>query len=207
MKTAILIAPGPSFDPSQLSQYHEVGDCYTVNRALRAYADILLRPKAAFFMDHLTEFQGSERPLIHDPTLLKVVNYNKKTTWKPVENVQYIRITGNRSEQIDPFETPSYKGPLLTTLIGWQFLVKKGYSRIGLVGVDCTNQQQSYFHEWEEPKSLTAKKSIKYDQVRLFFHAWNKHAVAKGATTINLSPKSLLSEFLPTKTVGEMARE
>lgn len=206
--SAVLVCPGWSFKPADLPKLHRLGDVYAVNRALRAYQGLSLRPVGVFMMDVATEFEA-ERSLIEDPSVTKYLREGK-TEGYPTENVVTVRLSKPTSYISDPFETASLGAQridlncwLLTTLVGWQTLVLKGYRSIYIVGCDCYFQGQPYYCEHTDPDYIRRRKAKAYRRVKEWLSYWQPAALNRGVGTFNLSPDSKLIEFLVTVSVDE----
>ncbi len=203
MNNAVLIAPGPSFNPEHLLSYHELGDCYTINRALRAYIGREpLIPKGAFFMDSASLFE-EERPMLVNENIEKIVNSKKKASWAQYPNVIWFEYN---EELVKKREVP-----YLTTVMAWLALTatrtdRPKYKRIFLVGVDCQFEgDKPYFLDNLEIKGEQGRLRRKnYNRCYDFLKAQLPAArEVYGVETINLSPASKLADFMPTMTVAE----
>lgn len=216
-EAAVLVCPGWSFNPSDLPKLHRLGDVYCVNRALRAYHGLSLRPKGVFMMDSASEFE-IERPLIEDARITKYVREEKRQGY-PFENVITIKLTKpteanpdfNRQFALhDPFVTASLSAEkielncwLLTTLVAWQSLVLKGYKRIYIKGCDCWFQGEPYYCEHKDPDFVKRRKAKAYRRVKEWLNYWQSSAVRRGTGTFNLSIDSKLIEFMVTVSIDE----
>lgn len=215
MKRAILIAPGPSFSPEMLDDLHDLGDCYAVNRAIRAYQGSSLRPKGVFLVDGFEQFPD-EMDILAEPEFKKIGSKNREKSftlpkpgytgedkkWRRVPNCEFWKISVDE-EATSPFreDDPNiYVGPLMTTLFGWWYLSQR-YKQVCLIGADCSS---GYYFEFQEPEKRTAKKAQRYDLVYERLKGWHEIAKERGCETINLSQTSRLADFLPTMTVEEM---
>ena len=200
MRTAVIVCPGPSFKPADVPSLHALGDVYALNRAIHAWKEHPILPKAAFFLDELRHFD-KEMGFIRRQDLLKIGRQSRHSDWDGIPNVRLIVFEKCASLKPNPFERPVLASPMLSTLVAWQMLVREGYSRIYIVGCECRIGPSVYFCEWKGTDQDIERRRRAYKQVFNFLHRWVP--LAQGVETINLSPTSRLKRFMRTMTVAE----
>jgi hypothetical protein len=197
--TAILVAPGPSFDPASVPELLKMGDVYAINRAIRSFTG--QKPKAVFLLDKFECFP-EEAEQLKDARLKKIVSVQYGETWRDVPNVEQLRLNIKKERKYDPLIYREYTGPFLTTLVAWWYLAVAGYKRIGLVGVDCRFDETPYHFDFKQTLWQLKRKRMQYRKVYHYLKEWNGYGKKRGITTFNLSPLSALSKCLPTEQIG-----
>jgi len=204
MRKCVLLCPGYSLDSHKVTPYLKTEDVYCVNRAYRAFGPWEWpKIRAVFTVDSLPRFHESvDRMVLCDKQVRKIVNKGVRVKWRGVANVEYVPCCMDESEQYittDPFDSPVYRGPPLSTLFAFWYLVRAKYERIGIEGCDgrFRDNAQPYFFDLR-PKDPDHKR-LRYAQVIEYMRPWCLFAQKRKVQVVNLSPESRLAEFLETK--------
>lgn len=217
-RRAILLCPGPSFEPDMIPLYHKCGDVYTVNRAIRPYLHYSFRekvplvPEGAFFIDASHHFK-EEKKIIKDDRLRKIIrhthvyNYMRKrgrgTRYRG--NVLSYDFQAHTLEGGTPFVKGKDVSPILTTISSWIWLITKGgYKEILIAGCDCDIKEKTYFCDYDDPMNEIERKRKRYTEVFSYLKAWLPLAEDLGVQTKNLTEGSRLKEIMPTISIEEV---
>jgi hypothetical protein len=225
-RTAIIIAPGPSLDPSDIPAYHEIADVVvTVNRGFYAWKNYPnLKPDACFIMDGKSAFNDCLEDMVNALQEVRVycpiTNKKNKTQYRDrwldagMLNVAGVPFDDDAIPDKNPFD-PKWDNmfckPAKSLLFAWQFLCRtEGIRKIGIAGADLVvDPKDRYFFPW--PKLTNDQHKVQFRSIGGCYEClkyWLPHAEAFGVQTVNLSgEKSRLKDLVESQSHGEFLKE
>lgn len=212
-KTAIIVAPGMTLNLGDLPRMHEVADTVVaLNRAAFAWNAIRgPMPDRVYAMDGPACF-GEELEGFLSTVDYLVTEASLVERWESmgVHRVEGLRIDRRRRWETNPFDSPEnvYTGPLKTTLLAWQHLIREGYKRIGFVGVDGRVEDRPYFYDAPvDEKRVSGRRSSYSRTIKVMKH-WYPFSLEAGVESVNLSGReSRLASFMPSVPIGAFLTE